>query len=194
MASRYMYAITTTQDKPAEDAPTHPGGWRFKVTCRLRANRDQKTLYTWRRKERHHAWVPYQTFEPNRQPTKEEARKIAIRDAVDALRTAADNIEASIENFRSGDAIDDNSYGALTAIAKIMPDGAWLRKQLNVDYLLEDPKCGKCGSDLSTDGNCSDCKPTTCAECGYEAEVDSLGLCRTCREASNEEDAFAASL
>lgn len=194
MASRYLYALTTTEDKPAEDAPTHAGGWRFKVTCRLRADRDQTTIYTWRRKHRTHAWVPYLTFTPNRQPTKDKARKIAIRDTVDALRTAADNIEASIENFRSGDAIDDNSYGALEAIAKIMPNGAWLREKLGVEYLLEPSSCEKCGTELSPDGNCSDCKPTTCAECGYEAEVDSHGLCRTCRAASNEEDAYAASL
>lgn len=194
MASRYLYALTTTGEPPELDAPSHPGGWRFKVTAKLRADREGVTIYTWRRKHRADPWSAYKAFTPKDADEKAAKRKEAIAAAVKKLRAAADNIEASIDDYRSGDAIDDNSYDALDAIASIMPNGVWLRKQLNTEYLLEDPKCGKCGSDLSTDGNCSDCKPTTCAECGYEAEVDSLGLCRTCREASNEEDAFAASL
>lgn len=181
MASRYLYALTTTGEPPALDSPSHPGGWRFKVTAQLRADRDGVTVYTFRRKHRNDPWSCYKTFEPRVDRSKEARRKKAIEDSVKALRQAADNIEASIEDFRSGDAIDDNAYDALDAIAKIMPNGGWLRKKLDVDYLLESNACKTCGTELSPDGKCHDCKGAeTCDDCGSEVGPFMDGLCPDC--------------
>ena len=157
MACRYLYAMTTDGEPPAEGAPTHLGGWRFNVKAQLRADREGINIYTFRRNANTELWACHKVFEPNPERSTAGKRKTAITASVKALRQAADNIEASIDDFRSGDAIDDNGYEALEAIAKIMPDGAWLRKQLNVDYLLEPTACQKCGVELSPDGECHDC-------------------------------------